>query len=88
VERDNSFIEIKANRTFEKDGYKGKWLITFGKDSLGATTLFTILQSYYRNGDDVKVETYKLEKAQENNTTYLKFIALTDGRQSYYIRQQ
>ncbi len=87
VERTNSFMEIKENNRFDFNNYEGAWFLSFCKDTVGVATLFTTVQSY-RGYDEAKITVYRIQKTIENNTTYLKLTALTDGRQSYYIRQQ
>lgn len=85
----NSFIEIKENRTYEQDGNKGKWALSFGrgKDSLETFTMLTLLRPYTRR-NEIKIENYTLDKLQENNTTYLKLLTLSNGQQLFFIRQQ
>lgn len=86
IEEDNSFIEIKSDKMFSEKNRTGYWFLSFCKDSSGIGALFTKLQPI--SNTEVKVTVSRIDKTVDNGTTYLKLTLLTDGRQSFYIRQQ
>jgi len=86
IERENRFIEIKKGREVQIDNKGGWWFLSFCRDTASITALFTLLQSHWSK--EIEVTTYRIFKVSENNTNYLKLIALTDGKEYFYIRQQ
>lgn len=85
-ETNNEFMEIKSNKRYEENSYRGVWFLSFCKDSTGIVALLSKIRRY--NQYELKVDVNRISIINENNTRYLKLTTMKDGSSLYYIRQQ
>lgn len=82
IRESNDYLNIKIDKTYESNYFKGKWVLTYG-NSDGKLKTFIVFEPQSGRFTDIM----EVSITNENNTTYLKLINLARKQTEIYVHQ-
>jgi hypothetical protein len=82
IRESNDYLNIKIDKTYESNYFKGKWVLTYG-NSDGKLKTYIVFEPQSGRFTDIM----EVSITNENNTTYLKLINLARKQTEIYVHQ-